>query len=465
MKRTNPPSQKQLLAMSVMLDRVLTAQRLGLQQYEGNRDLYEALGYKKTITFQDYLDSYLRQDIAKAVIDRPVKATWQGQLELIEPNVAKDTAFEAAWVKLEKEHGIKNKLTRLDRLTGIGRYGVLLLGFDDVRTKEQYMDPVKDGKRKLIYVKPVSEASVQIETYDKDPSSERYGLPELYTVEIVESADGASSSIRLHHSRVIHVVDNALESDVLGVPRLQAVYNRLMDLEKVVGGDAEMYWRGARPGWQGIVDKDYTATQEFKDSLQTQMDEYEHNLRRLLTLEGIKLESLNQAIADPASHVTSIVELISAETGIPKRVLMGSEVGELASTQDRSSWLSYVQARREDFAEPKIIRPFVDKMIETGVLPTPGEEYTIKWLDLFAVSEKDRVDIGKGRAIALSEYAKNPLAVEVVPPRAFMEYCMGFTTEQITLINKMREEGIEEELKDFLPQPPVQQQPTMTRTK
>ena len=464
MERTKT-APKEILAMSIALNRVLLAQRLGLQQYDGDRDMYQALGYKKEIKFQDYLDCYLRQDIAKAIIDRPVKATWQGNLELIESNVAKDTPFEKAWKEMDKKLGVKSILTRLDRLTGIGKYGVLLLGFDDVKKKEQYILPVKEGRRKLVYMKPLSETSVHIDTYDKDPASERYGLPELYSVDVVETIDGASSTIRIHYSRVLHIVDNALESEVEGTPRLQAVFNRLMDLEKVVGGDAEMYWRGARPGYQGLVDKDYTATDAFKTALKDQLDEYEHNVRRILTLEGIELKALAQQIADPSPHVNSLIELISAETGIPKRVLMGSERGELASSEDRSSWLSYVQARREDFAEPKIIRPLVDKLIEVGVLPKPGEEYTIKWIDLFSVSEKDRVDIGKGRAIALSEYAKNPIAIEVIPPDAFMQFFLGLDTEQITLINAMRAEGIEEELKDLIPIPNPPQEPSMTRTK
>jgi hypothetical protein len=75
------------------------------------------------------------------------------------------------------------------------------------------------------------------------------------------------------------------------------------------------------------------------------------------------------------------------------------------------------------------------------------------------------VDIGKGRAIALSEYAKNPIAIEVIPPDAFMQFFLGLDTEQITLINAMRAEGIEEELKDLIPLPNPPQEPGMTRTK
>ena len=67
-----------------LLNRGMLASLLGFQ-YGGERDLYRALGYPSgEIKFADFYLRYTRQDIAKAVIDRPVRATWQGALELVE---------------------------------------------------------------------------------------------------------------------------------------------------------------------------------------------------------------------------------------------------------------------------------------------------------------------------------------------------------------------------------------------
>jgi hypothetical protein len=117
--------------------------------------------------------------------------------------------------------------------------------------------------------------------------------------------------------------------------------------------------------------------------------------------------------------------MISAVTGIPKRILSGSERGELASTQDSGEWKTYVQSRREDHAEPRIIRPFIDRLIELGILPKPDKFYRIDWLDLFSVSEKERVDIGKARANAIREYTTNPMAEALIPADLFLETCLG----------------------------------------
>jgi len=335
----------------------------------------------------------------------------------------------------------------VDRLTGIGRYGVLLLGLDDVKDQQGFVNPVKEGQRKLLYVKPFGENSAKIATYETNPSNPRYGMPKIYSIEVADVASGSSSIVKVHYSRCLHILEDHLESEVMGIPRLEAVFNRLYDLEKLVGGDAEMFWRGARPGFQGNVDADYQMTETMKNDLKEQIDEYEHNLRRILVNEGVDLKALAQQIADPENHVKVQFMMISAVTGIPQRILSGSERGELASTQDTSEWKTYVQSRREDHVEPHIIQPFADRLIELKILPKPENGYTVDWLDLFSISEKDRVDIGKARANAIREYTTNPMAQSIIPPEAFFEYCLGFSQGQIDFTKKLVGAGISEEQK------------------
>jgi len=325
------------------------------------------------------------------------------------------------------------------------------LGFSDITKREDYKLPVnKKNKLKLLYVRPLGEPSAKIATWEKNPKSERYGLPLTYDISLTDPEDNQSLLV-VHHSRVLHIVDGALESEVEGIPRLESVFNRLQDLEKLVGGSAEMFWRGARPGYSGELDPEFTMTATEEEALQDQIDEYEHNLRRILVNQGIKLSSLDTQISDPKNHVDVQLMMISAVTGIPKRILSGSERGELSSAQDSTEWTTYVQIRREEFAEPHIVRPFIERMIEYGILPSIQGDYEIEWKDLFAVSEKDRVEIGKARALALREYFTSPLASEVVTPKAFLEYFLGLTRDQIDTIVEMTdldlEKGLEIEAK------------------
>lgn len=434
---------------SVIVSRANLAYALG-QQFGGDRDLYKALGYKLSLTFDDFYNQYTRQDIAKAVIDRPVKATWQGQLELIESEDADRTPFEQAWYDINKKFKLRSLLSRVDKLTGLGRYGVLFLGLDDAKSRDFLKEPVTPGRRKLKYIKPFSEKTARVSEFVTDSRNERYGLPLYYDIDVADSATTRSSTIKVHYTRVIHIVQDLMESEVYGTPVLEAVFNRLYDIEKLVGGDAEMFWKGARPGYQGMVDKDFQMTADTKTDINDQIEEYENNLKRILINEGVKLESLAQQVADPENHFKIQLMCLSAATSIPMRILSGSERGELASTQDTGEWKTYVQSRREDHAEPNIIRPVADRFIELGILPSPeSEDYQIDWLDLFSISEKERVDIGQKRAEAIRSYTTNPAAEGIIPPDGFLEFCLGLSQPQIDLIKKMIAAGISEEQKDL----------------
>lgn len=417
--------------MSALTNRAKLASRLGVMTYSGDRDLYQALGYPKTLTFRDfYLPKYMRHDIAKAIIDRPVRAAWRGGLTIHENGKkGEESEIETKWNELEERFQFHSKLMRLDKLTGIGHYGVLLLGLNDVTTAEDMAKEVKSGSNKLVYVKPLSEGSAKVNTWENDPNNERFGKPVIYQV-TVGNDEGQAKTINVHHTRIIHIVEDVLEDESKGTPRLEAVFNRLLDLEKIIGGDAEMYWRGARPGYKGKVDKDYQLTTGSEADIQDQFDEYENNLRRFLLLEGVDVNEMEQQIGDPRSNVDVQIQMISAVTGIPKRILLGSERGELSSAQDKEEWNLWVQSRREEFMEPQIVRPIVDRFMKLGILPKV-DSYLIHWDELFAMSPSEKSEIAERIANAIRYYTATPTAEYILPKEIFLRKVLGLTKEEL----------------------------------
>ena len=433
-KTTEIAVMAKMAAMNAIVNRGSMFSSMG-QTYSGDRSIYEALGYPAEITFGDFYARYIRQDIAKAVIDRPVQASWKGDITILENSSDEKSPFETAWSDLAYKHKLKSLFIRADKLTGIGRYSVVLFGLDDVKKIEDYAKPVnKRGKRKLLYLKPLSEASAKISSFEKDNRNERFGLPLMYEVIVnnAVSGDGASqqTSFKVHYTRILHIVEGIIESEVYGTPRLKAVYNRLIDLDKIVGGDGEMYWRGARPGYTGNVDSEYQMSPETLADLRKQIEEFEHNLKRVLINEGVEYKALQQQIADPSTHVDVNIQMISAETGIPKRILVGSERGELSSAQDKQEWISYVTSRREEQNEPMILRPFIERCMELGILPTVTY-YMVSWDKLFSLSDKEKVQMGKDRSMAIRDYVASPVAVELLPVETFLEYILAFDEKEI----------------------------------
>jgi len=437
MKRTIPPANQtitnaeMLQTLEDLTSRMKLASSLG-QQYGGNRDLYEALGYKKELTTADFWNAYLRQDIARKVNNFPVNSTWRGEIKITDGK--DDSPFTKEFEALADRTRLWNKITRVDRLTGLGQYAILVLGFDDVQNPDQFRNQVTAGEnRRLLYVHAYSERSVEIEQWETDTKSERYGLPLLYKIKTTVPGDmNTTRDLLVHHSRVVHVAEELLESEVYGVPRLQGVYNRLDDLAKIVGGSAEMFWRGARPGYAAKTRENARLGPQDKSDLDQQFDEFEHELRRWMRIQGMDIESLAPQVSDPSNHVDVQLNMISGHSYIPKRMLIGSERGELSSQQDETNWNQYIDDRRDSFAEPMVLRPLVDRLIAVGTLPTPEKgEYQVEWPDLWTPSEKERSEIASNYSSAIKSYSSAAGASSIVPEKAFLREILGWSEEAI----------------------------------
>jgi len=444
--KTDPKLQELLGAYATLRSAsLLRSQMGGLGMQKGEqRDLYQIFGYPTEPTYTNYWNLYSRQDIAGAIINRPVHATWGGRLLINDPADENNTLGKE-WLKLLNDLGIKNKLVRADKLSSLGNYGILFLGFSDAKTKDELKGQVKKGTTlKLNYLKPYGQDNAKVNKYVTDTANPRFGFPELYDISI-KSTEGEQSTITVHWERVLHLTGELLEDELNGVPALQRVYNRLLDLQKLTGGSAEMFWRGARPGMAANAKDDYTIDTTAQEAIMDQIAEYENDLRRVLTTEGVDWKEFQQQIADPSKHVEVQVSMIAAETEIPKRILMGSEVGELASSQDRNSWLGKVKERREEYAEPNILRPLVDRLIAFKVLPEPKEEYMVIWEDLFSPSAKEKAEVGRIVGTALNQYSQNFEAQAIFPSDLFLKKLIDLSDEEIKELDESKLELIDPE--------------------
>lgn len=436
-------TKQELNAMtSIITSRMALATRMGVS-YQGERNLFTALGYPEDILYSDYLGKFKRSDIAKAVINRPINATWRGEVSIFDSGDKsnKESSLWKQWDELYREVGLKGKLIRADKMATLGRYGVLFLGFSDAKVAATDLQMEPAGKVTLKYATPYDETSCMIHSYETEPSNERFGLPLLYQINIKRD-ETTSSSVLVHHSRIIHITGETYDSDVFGIPYLEAIYNRLMDIEKLVGGSAEMYWRGARPGYAGKVDEKYEIDQTTKQAIQDQIEEYEHDLRRILINEGVDLTPLAQQIADPERHVDVQISMISAVTGIPKRILTGSEIGELASSQDRSSWFDLIEGRREEYAQLQIIVPLVERLMKYKVLPEVND-FTVEWESLYTANDAEKAELGNKRMEILAKYAGNPVAEALFSDEMFLRYMLMMDDAQIEEILSNKEKDLE----------------------
>lgn len=413
-----------------------------------DRDLYTALGYPETLNFEDFKGKFKRQDISKTIIEAYPKACWRKR-PLITENKRKKTVFEEKWEKFEKKFKVFHYLCRADILSGIGRFGVILMGFKDGKALNL---PVS-GNSDLIYLRPYDEGSVSINKYVENVKDERYGQPESYKISFnTQMTSGASvgREIEVHWSRVLHIAEGMLENDIYGTPRLEACYNRLMNLELITGGSSEMFWRGGFPGFSFELDADAQIGTQDISSLKDEIEEYMHGMKRYLRTQGMKVNTLALQVASPKDHVDVILAMISGATGIPVRILIGSERGELSSAQDDKAWTDRVIGRRSEFVAPWVLEPFINKMIATGNLPEPKKGYIIEWPDLQVPSDNEIAEIARKKAEAFSRYMQNPGSTEVMPPEFFIRWILGFTEDEYELLKKMDIPNLDKYLKSSI---------------
>ncbi len=398
------------------------------------RDIAAECGHPETIETKDYSDFFERGDIARRVVSIFPEECWVESPTVIETEDESETEFEKAWKELEDELRIWACLQRADILSGIGQFGVVLLGFDDGVDLNL---PVEGNAHKLIYIRPFEERLVGIATLEADVSNPRYGLPTLYNIQFSDTAvQNATSqitkSVSVHHSRVIHIADNRTNSDVYGTPRMKWVFNRLLDLRKITGGSGEMFWKGGFPGLSleaanpdGDVTFDKEATQE-------ELDRYMNGLQRYIALVGMQAKSLAPQVADPTPSVEVQLKLIASAMGIPWRIFIGSEAAQLASSQDARAWNKRISRRRTGYINPFIIQPLIDRLMEFGALPTV-DKYDVQWTDLNTPSDDERATVAEKKTNAITKYVQAGADV-LVSPFHFLTLVLGMSDEEADAI-------------------------------
>ena len=420
-----------LVALQTMgasiLDRLGLMQRMG-KSFKGRRDLYYECGYPKTLDCEDYLSRFTRQDIAGRICTAYPDATWATDPEVYETEERDQTQFEKAWDDLASRTKLYHYLHRADTLAGIGEFGVLLLGLDD---NQQLSAPLqKRAGQGLKYLQPYSQGSITVPIWDTDPKSERYSLPVMYSV-AMGIGTGHTMSQQVHWTRILHIAEGCLESDVYGTPKLRPVWNRLQDIETIAAGSAEMFWKG---GFQGIAfqaDADADLSKQAKEEMNEELQKYFMGLQRYLRLQGVNANPLPSQVAPPNSHVDVQVQLIASATGIPVRILMGSEQAQLASGQDDTHWRDRVGERRNNYAAPFMVKPLIQRLLDFGILPPlqAGNELTVKWPMEDVLTSLQKAQLAQTRTAAMAQYADSG-ASAIMSPFQWLVHELGYEDDE-----------------------------------
>ena len=435
-----------------IIQNVTTMRALAIKSLTGStRDINQECKYPDEITIKQYKEFYKREGIAARVVNIAPDETWNKQPDIKETQEPGDTEFEVAWKAFEKKHRIYHYLHRIDKLSGIGRFGVLLIGINDGLALDKPLS-TSQKDRELMYLRPFDESVVTVKSMENNPTNPRFGFPDMYEVQF-EGTDGDESgqSRQIHHSRIVHVADGRQMSETFGTPRMESTFNRLSDLTKILAGSGEMFWKGAFPGLAFEVNPEVTAgsitTKELSETIRGQVLAYSEGLQRYLAVAGVSVKSLVPQMANPEQHFTTMIRAIAVTLGIPYRIFLGSEEAKLASSTDSEAWKERLDFRREDYITPFLLRPFIDRMIEIGVLQAPKVDYVVEWPPLTVPNEKDKAEVANLLAEALERYVQSRAFV-LIDPVEFLTTFLGFKKEKAEAMITGTVEDLQKQITD-----------------
>ena len=385
-------------------------------------------------------------------------------------NLGNQLRGENCWYKEDEGSPVWNYLLRADILSRVGQYGVILLGLDDgldmsepvegiveknsesksigkdkVAGEGDQVQESSNGKtgdaqaqaqvppegkkrqavynltvnaeetkgRKLLFVRVLPETLATVTSYETNITSPRYGMPTAYNVTINDPREFHTGiglptlSKQVHWTRIVHIADNVTSNECFGRPAMRPVLTRLLDLQKLYGSSAEGYWRACinlmtfetHPQLGGDVDFD-------ADDIKDQWEKTSNSLDRAMVLAGMSAKAVAPNVIDPTPHILVQIEAICIKLAIPKRVFMGSERGELASSQDDSAWNDRIKQRQANHVTPRIIIPFIDRLIQVGVLPEPT----------FKPAPKPKPDFSNLKPVSPMEQPQLPQTVKPQAP-------------------------------------------------
>lgn len=436
-----------------------------LQQGQ-KRDIDSECGYPDFADSRYYQRLYDGNAIAARVVEVFALESWQVQPTVYEQEKSAETPFEKAWKELaEGLSGEKNYhreergsviweyLLRADIVSGIGRYGVIFLGLDD--GEKDYSTPVAPvavgGKpRKLLYLRVFSEAQAPIAEVEQDKSSPRYGQPKIYNLNFASptniaggGTDGKGEAVAVHWTRVIHIADNINQSEILGTPRLQQVLHPVLDAHKVRGGSAEMYWLGAFAG-VAITTHPQLGPNARVDPAKVReaVRRYYSHVDRAMFLKGLDAKSLSPQVSDPTAFFKIQIKTICIRIAMPERIFEGSERGQLASGQDDEAWNDRLRARQANYITPRIIRLFVNRLINLGVLPVPPKGYAIFWPDISSQTPEQKAAVAKSRTETLALFVQSGIQ-SIIQLEDFYTMVFGLTLDEAEAVVKAVRKALE----------------------
>lgn len=372
-------------------------------------------GYPEDLTFSDFYKLYKRVGAARGFVDRLIDISWVDYPKFIDGDIREQDSKLTAWE--QKVTDLFNdklwiSIVEADKRGIIGRYSALIIQLRDGRAWEQPVDTAKinrlQAQNAIVKLIPVWEEQIKPCEWNNDETDEDYGQVTMYQFDETSTASNLGKpriSRRIHPDRVLILNETSVINSINdGFSQLEVGYNDLLDMMKYSGGGAEGFLKNASRPLHVNYDPNtdmHELESELKsrgyksaaDAMNDQIALLNSGTDSALMTSGATANVLSVAPADPSAGWSVSANSFAASVLMPFTIIFGQQTGRLASDEDKKDYAKRGIARRNGFLT-RLIKDFVNQLIRLKVIePLVNGTLTLKWSDLLAPSQAERIDI------------------------------------------------------------------------
>lgn len=415
---------------------------------------YKDFGFPENVDFNLLYSFYTRNSLAKAAVDKTTRKTWQDPPWLLEkPRDGSEgvTKKETRLEKAIRQHFTKirfwTKIMEADRRSLVGRYAAVILRVADNKPTDEPLESVSGGLDALVDVIPVWESQLKVSKWDTDKMSMSYGEPLMFEYDegsiavdnsVSTAAVGKNRKLTIHPSRlIIWSLDGSMDGD----SALKAGVNDLLSIEKIIGAGGEGFWKNAKQAPILEMDKEADIIKMAKamniepdkiaDIMNEQVADWQKGFDELLMVQGMTAKLPKIELPDPEHFFMNALQVFAASFDIPLKVLVGTQTGERASSEDASQWNQTCNFRRKNTVIPNILQ-IVNRLENCGILKQ-NPEWFIDWTDLTESTMLEKID----RAGKMARVNKDAQDIVFTPTE--MRATVGYEPADEAEIAKLRE--------------------------